>query len=339
MNAHYSFPAQSGLKLNCRGFNILVVDDSRFPSAMVRHILLQAGYQHVQVVSSAREALKILALQPAHVVLADWMMPEMDGLELTARIRQQDLANNHYTYIILLTSRETQEAQVEAFEQGVDDFINKSTTNKQLLPRIKAAERLCYVIHSLQQENLSLRNTLYQNEQELLLDELTGLGSPRGLREKLNNSLKQISSQGGALCYLLISMATTPAFSTYRYKPELYQEIQQIVAHRLRHYFPPGDTLFRLDAEHFVGLLLLNTQTECRPSAYQHLLDSINQKPLNTSAGSLNIYADIAMVSLDSRALPITPQEIMVLAQALLPSTEGAGRIVPAYLPVDTQQR
>ena len=61
------------------------------------------------------------------MLLADWLMPEMDGLELTGRVRQLDEMAEHYTYIILLTGKEGENVLTEAFDRGVDDFISKTS--------------------------------------------------------------------------------------------------------------------------------------------------------------------------------------------------------------------
>ena len=72
--------------------SILVVDDAKFSSAMIGRALSQAGYQDVRFASSASEALQLLEQRPASVLLVDWLMPEIDGLELTARVRQLAVA-------------------------------------------------------------------------------------------------------------------------------------------------------------------------------------------------------------------------------------------------------
>ena len=83
--------------------SILVVDDAKFSSAMIGRALSQAGYQDLRFASSAAEAIKLLEQRPASVLLADWLMPEMNGLELTVQVRQFDEMAHHYTYVILLT--------------------------------------------------------------------------------------------------------------------------------------------------------------------------------------------------------------------------------------------
>ena len=129
--------------------SILVVDDAKFSSAMIGRALSQAGYQDVRFASSASEALQLLEQRPASVLLADWLMPEIDGLELTARVRQLDETADHYTYIILLTGKEGENVLGEAFDRGVDDFISKAAMNEQLVPRVYAADRLCNTLQRL----------------------------------------------------------------------------------------------------------------------------------------------------------------------------------------------
>src|SRR5690554_5811251 len=133
--------------------SILVVDDARFSAAVIIRALKAAGYQNTLHVESAIDALEMVEQKTISIIIADWLMPEMDGLELTQRIRQLDEAKNRYTYIIMLTARDGIEAMKQAFDEGVDDFINKSAMQQQLLPRIFAAERL------VNNQNRLLRDT------------------------------------------------------------------------------------------------------------------------------------------------------------------------------------
>lgn len=86
--------------------SIMVVDDTKFSSAVIGHTLSQAGYTDIRFASSAMAALAMHEERAASVMVADWLMPEMDGLQLTTRIRQRDEQTNHYTYVMLLTARE-----------------------------------------------------------------------------------------------------------------------------------------------------------------------------------------------------------------------------------------
>ena len=122
--------------------SILVVDDAKFSSAIINRVIARAGYTDVRHANTAANAIKLMEERPARILVADWLMPEMDGLELTQHVRQLDEAGNHFTYVLLLTAKEGVEALAEAFEQGVDDFVNKTHMQEQLLPRLLSAERI-----------------------------------------------------------------------------------------------------------------------------------------------------------------------------------------------------
>ena len=67
--------------------SILVVDDTKFSSAVIGHTLSQAGYNDIRFASSAMDALSMHEERPASVMVADWLMPEMDGLEFVKQLR------------------------------------------------------------------------------------------------------------------------------------------------------------------------------------------------------------------------------------------------------------
>ena len=183
--------------------SILVVDDTKFSSAVIGHALSQAGYTDIRFASSAMAALAMHEERAASVMVADWLMPEMDGLQLTTRIRQRDEQTNHYTYVMLLTAREGDNVLGEAFDRGVDDFISKSSMSEQLLPRIYAADRITQLINRLLEENHLLASNNAQLEQHNLIDSLTALGNRRYLLQRLDDALQRVESRGG-FCSLLV---------------------------------------------------------------------------------------------------------------------------------------
>lgn len=128
---------------------ILAVEDD----LVARKILVQALHRLGHEVAEANdggEALRTLETQPARVIVSDWLMPEMDGLELCRRIRSQ--VNTEYTYFILLTSRTADHAnQREAIEAGVDDFLTKPLDLQELWMRLRVAERILRYATQVQQ--------------------------------------------------------------------------------------------------------------------------------------------------------------------------------------------
>lgn len=311
--------------------SILVVDDAKFSSAMIGRTLSLAGYQDLRFASSAAEALLQLEQRPASVLLADWLMPEMDGLELTSRVRQLDEQANHYTYVVLLTGKEGENVQSEAFDRGVDDFISKAAMNEQLVPRVYAADRLCNTLQRLLNENRMLAQNIASLEQRNLIDPLSGLGNPRYLRQKMSDTLRQIESRGGALCYLLIGL---PEISRLRhqYGDQFYNELLQNTARRLQQLVRPLDVLARLDDEHFAVLTLIDELQECSPGSFKRLHEGLNLKAFKTSEGFISLKAGIGLIGLDAKALPTTPEQLMQQAEALLSESYASGRVTTTRL-------
>lgn len=306
--------------------SIIVVDDAKFSSVVIGRALTQAGYTDVRYASSAVEALKLMEERPAGILLADWLMPEMDGLELTRQIRTQDEAKDHYTYVILLTGKEGDDALVEAFDRGVDDFISKSMMNEQLVPRVYAANRLYRTLLKLMHDKHVLSHNLQRLEAVNITDPLTGLGNRRLLIQQLNKSARQLEARGGTLCYLLISIDNLVTYNK-QYGKRIHRELLHSIAQRLKHLVRPLDTLVRIDSNKFAMVTLIGKQQECGANTFKRLHDGINLKAFKTSEGFLNIQASLSLVTLRSIALPSDAEKIMELAQNNLPKARNSSRV------------
>jgi len=119
--------------------NILIVDDNPIALDLLEHTLKRSGYQ-VVATDSASEALEILNEGNCQMVISDWEMPGMTGLELCRRIRSTSFMN--YIYVILLTGRTEASDPVEGMSAGADDFVLKPFQPSELTLRVRAGERL-----------------------------------------------------------------------------------------------------------------------------------------------------------------------------------------------------
>ena len=119
---------------------ILAVEDDAVSRAVLRQALRKLGHEVVEV-ANGEEAWQRLKQEPVRVVVSDWAMPEMDGLELCRKIRAS--VGAEYTYFILLTGRDaTGENQQAAADAGVDDFLTKPLNFDELWNRLRVAERI-----------------------------------------------------------------------------------------------------------------------------------------------------------------------------------------------------
>lgn len=114
---------------------VLVVDDDRKLLDMLRRTLAYEGYQ-VVTATDGRDALAQAQAQRPDVVVLDWLMPELDGIEVAKRLREAE-----DTPILMLTARDAVEDRVEGLDSGADDYLVKPFAPAELLARIRALLR------------------------------------------------------------------------------------------------------------------------------------------------------------------------------------------------------
>lgn len=114
---------------------VLIADDDRKIIDMLRRTLAYEGYQ-VLTASDGQEALAKALTQRPDVIVLDWLMPRLDGVEVARRIRAADS-----TPILMLTARDAIEDRVEGLDSGADDYLVKPFAPAELLARIRALLR------------------------------------------------------------------------------------------------------------------------------------------------------------------------------------------------------
>jgi diguanylate cyclase (GGDEF)-like protein len=120
------------------GGSVLVVDDDPFIARLLEIELKAAGYE-VRVAGDGRQALDLARMDCPDLVLADVMMPNMDGFELTRQLRQDSRTAS--VSVIMLTARGLSADKLEGFSVGADDYIVKPFDTPELLARIRGVLR------------------------------------------------------------------------------------------------------------------------------------------------------------------------------------------------------
>jgi len=118
---------------------ILAIDDDPRILRLLSHHLRQAGYQ-VLTADNGEQGLRLVLEESPHIVLTDWIMPEMTGIDLCRALRRTD--NGRKTYVLMLTAREDEQQVVDAFAAGADDFVTKPFNARILLARVQAGQRM-----------------------------------------------------------------------------------------------------------------------------------------------------------------------------------------------------
>ena len=119
---------------------ILAVEDDPVARRVLRQALTKLGHEVVEA-EDGEAALDAMARENFRVIVSDWLMPNMDGLEFCRRVRERPA--EEYVYFILLTGRlASAENEREAADAGVDDFLSKPLDMNELWMRLQVAERI-----------------------------------------------------------------------------------------------------------------------------------------------------------------------------------------------------
>jgi len=161
---------------------ILIVEDDPVSQKLLEKIAGREGYE-VILANNGQSAWETVKKERVDMVITDWMMPEMDGLELCRKIRHADLSR--YVYVIILTSKDQAEDAVAVFDAGADDYIRKPFNPDELNARIHAGKRII----ELEDNQKKANALLLQSEKMASVGQLAA-----GVAHEINNPTGFVSS-------------------------------------------------------------------------------------------------------------------------------------------------
>jgi len=256
-------------------FSVIVVDDLQFSRAVVKSGLIKSGFSDIRTASSGEEALFLLNQRRAHVVIADFWMPGLNGLEVTDLIRRWDENNDRYTGIVLLTAEDTTSSIVVAFERGVDDFVSKSANQYELSARVFGAARTAYQQNELRERTRSLGNRIIQEKQYSQQDRATMLPNRAQLELHIRSLVSNSVGRGGGLAVGLIEVKSGSS--------ELRPGTLKTISNSLQLALRPMDRVFRFDVNTFAVTIQYQEPDDFNLDMFQRLVDNIKRHTRQTS--------------------------------------------------------
>lgn len=296
---------------------VMVVDDARFSRAIITRSLTEAGFKDVRLAESGAEALAMLEERAADIVISDWIMPNMDGLELTRRIRDIDEIIDHFTYVMLLSGQEEMTAVTQAFEHGVDDFVSKSALRTYLLPRVWAACRTAGWNNELLASHRQLREQIASLERRAMLDPLTGLGNERFTDRALSDLLRQVASRGGAACVILLALYNYSELAA-TLEPADVNRVVKETASRLEQLVRPMDVVTRPRPDTFAVLVHQPGVAQASRDSFSRIHAALHGHRVDTPAGTHHLQIAMSVCAAHGPDGIPTPDELLAFARERL---------------------
>ena len=222
---------------------VLIVDDDAISRRLMETSMSAAGYD-VIALPDGIQAWQRLQHERFPMVIVDWMMPGMDGIELVRNIRSK--SSEHYVYTILLTGRSERKDRLEGFRAGVDDYITKPFDRDELIMRCRAGERVVRLEEELASKNAQLLRMA-------MVDGLTGIGNRRAFDQAFQNTYAQASRYHQLLGLALIDVDHFKSYNDLK-GHKAGDEVLQRVAAILDQGVRKADSVFRYGGEEFACL-------------------------------------------------------------------------------------
>jgi two-component system cell cycle response regulator len=224
---------------------ILLAEDDPVTRMLMTRFLKKAGYE-VDAVADGTEALELMTRRYYPLLVTDWEMPEMDGIELCKAVRNLQL--DGYVYALLLTARNAKEHIIAGLEAGADDYLVKPVHEPELVARLNTGRRILALEHSLRAANE--RNRILS-----ITDALTGAFNRRYMMEQLPRELERCRRYANPLSVIMCDVDHFKQVNDVMGHSGGDDVLQQFVWRMQKSIRATSDWVARIGGEEFVIVL------------------------------------------------------------------------------------
>jgi two-component system cell cycle response regulator len=299
---------------------ILLADDDRVSRFLMERMLRSNGYD-VVTAENGRQALHELSREDRpRLALLDWMMPELDGLDVCREIRARH--NKSYIYILLLTARESPDDIVAGLKAGADDYLTKPCHLAELKARLHAGRRILMLEDQLVESREAMRH-------DATHDALTSIWNRVAVLAQIQSELN-LSQQSKCSTSLLLCDVDHFKQVNDTYGHLVGDEVLRQISSRLSSCARSGDLVGRYGGEEFLILLKDAGQTPFDRYTFLHraeqIREAVRSRPVSTQAGPLSISVSIGAITIDPLTAAIPVETLLARADEALYRAKAAGR-------------
>ena len=238
------------------GKRVLIVEDEPTTRMVTEGALRQLLNCDVHTAENGKDALTLALQVMPQIIITDWLMPGMNGLEFCRALRATEWGQS--MYVIMLTGEETEDKIVEAFEAGVDDYVTKPVNIRALNARMRAALHYVNLLESWENDRAQLKQFAAELaisnrrlERTAMTDLLTGLPNRRAGMEALEKAWSTSLRTSQPMAALIIDIDHFKQIND-RYGHAAGDRVLQTVANALQSAARKHDSVSRMGGEEFM---------------------------------------------------------------------------------------
>jgi two-component system, cell cycle response regulator len=279
---------------------ILLAEDDPVTRMLMTRFLKKAGYE-VDAVGDGTEALEHMSRRYYPILVTDWEMPEMDGVELCKAVRSLQL--DGYVYALLLTARNAKEHIIAGLEAGADDYLIKPVHEPELIARLNTGRRILALEHSLRAFNR------------------------RYLMDQLPREVERCRRYANPLSVIMCDIDHFKQVNDRCGHASGDEVLQQFAARIQKSIRAHSDWLARLGGEEFL-IVLPETDYEGAVCAAEKIRKIVVEAPFMTRAGNLQVTASFGVASTEAQGpdISLKVETLMKTADECLYRSKQAGR-------------
>ncbi|MFC1747854.1 diguanylate cyclase [Pseudomonadota bacterium] len=263
---------------------ILIAEDDRISRMRLKGIVEKWGYE-ADLCETGIDALeKIQTENSPSLVILDWMMPGLNGVDLCRKIRELNI--EPYKYIILLTSRTEKEDLIIGMEAGADDYVAKPFNPDELKMRLRAGRRIL----ELHEQLLGARNIL---KIQAMHDPLTAAMNRGGITDALTQELDRSQREKSEFSVVMLDLDYFKRVND-TYGHIAGDKVLNETVKRLRANIRIYDSLGRYGGEEFL-IIMPNTDRSNAMKQAERVRRAISDEPMDTSEGIFNVTISIGV--------------------------------------------
>jgi len=289
-------------------------------------LLGSAGY-HVFTAADGKSGLHAAMECRPHLIVTDWLMPEMDGLQFCRALRNTTIGRG--VYMLLLTGVEEEASLLEAYEAGIDDYVVKPVNPKVLLARLKAGQRVVSLQTEVESDREEIRRfaaelamTNRRLQEAALLDSLTGIPNRRYAMDRIQQEWSAAERNSRRLACMLIDVDNFKRIND-TYGHDVGDLVLKRVSDVLKQTSRTQDVICRIGGEEFL-VVCPDTDAAAAAQCAERLRIAANSMRIPVGNVALQITISVGVAAMD--VAMNGPESMIKAADQAVYAAKEAGR-------------